>query len=218
MPLLAIESSTECCSLALRVGDEIFSRSVVEPRAHARLILPWTEELLAEAGIGFGQLDALAVSRGPGSFTSLRIGLGIVQGIALAHDLPVHAVSSLDVLAESADPDTNCPRLLALLDARMGEVYAAWYRSDGARRERIGEEQLLRPDQLSAPDSSRWNATGPGARAFGQVISQRLGEQIGFIVDDSWPQATALLRLAGTVEAVPGYRLEPTYLRDQVTG
>lgn len=218
MSLLAIESSTEACSVALRVGDEILSRSVLEPRAHARLILPWAGELLAEAGIGFGQIDALAVSRGPGSFTSLRIGLGIVQGIALAHDLPVHAVSSLDVLAASADPEANSPRLLALLDARMGEVYAAWYRSEKGQHERIGEEKLLSPEQLEAPDTNRWNATGPGARAFHDVIVQRFGEQIGFIIDDSWPQATALLRLASTVEAVPGHRLEPAYLRDQVTG
>lgn len=219
--LLAIEASTECCSVALQIGDDVSDRSALEPRAHARLILPWVQELLVEAGIGFGDLDALVVSRGPGGFTSLRIGLGIVQGIAVAHDLPVHPVSSLDVLAEDADPELEANHLLALLDARMGEVYAAWYRADNGQRQRIGEEHLLAPDQLEPPPTTghvRWLATGPGARTFRDAIGQHLGERVAFHSIESWPRATALLQLAPTVEAVPGHRLEPTYLRDQVTG
>jgi tRNA threonylcarbamoyladenosine biosynthesis protein TsaB len=218
MPLLAIESSTESCSVALSVGSDLLERQALEPRGHARLILPWAQALLAEAGIGFAGLDGLVVSRGPGSFTSLRIGLGIVQGIALAHDLPVRPVSSLDALALSADPEASSPRLLALLDARMGELYSAAYRAQAGRFERLDEEQLLGPAELELPDEGHWAVTGPGARAHTEALEQRFGDSISFIAEHSWPRARALLQLAAEVEAVPGHRLEPVYLRDQVTG
>ncbi len=216
--LLAIESSTECCSVALRVGDDILERSAIEPRSHARLILPWAQELLSEAGIKWSGLDALVVSRGPGGFTSLRIGLGIVQGIALAHDLPVHPVSSLATLAASADPDYKAERLLALLDARMGEVYAAWYHTVDGQHKRIGKEQLLAPALLAAPDHEPWLAVGPGSAVYSLKITEALGQQIAISEQRSWPQATALLHLADSVAPVPGHQLTPVYLRDQVTG
>lgn len=215
MNLLAIESSTESCSVALRVGDEILSRSVVEPRAHARLILPWAGELLAEAGMGFGQLDALAVSRGPGSFTSLRIGLGIVQGIALAHDLPVRPVSSLDALALDLAAAHPGRPFLALLDARMGEVYAGWYGAT-VPLERMDEERLLPPAGLARLHGSALLAAGPGARAHAEVLTSQ-----GFDLDPedkAWPDARAILSLAEQANPVPAWELEPLYLRDQVTG
>ena len=84
MNLLAIESSTETCSVALTVNGEVLEYYQHAPRQHAELLLPWVEQLMAEAGIGFGSLDAIAFSRGPGSFTSLRIGIGVVQGLAWA--------------------------------------------------------------------------------------------------------------------------------------
>jgi tRNA threonylcarbamoyladenosine biosynthesis protein TsaB len=221
MNSLAIESSTESCSVALQAGGEIAERWVVQPQGHAKTILPWAGELLAEAGLSYVQLDRLVVARGPGGFTSLRIGLGIVQGLALAHDLPVHPVSSLKALAESADPERTHSRLLALFDARMGEVYAAWYEQSDAGRSRIGEEQLCAPDALRAPDESAWFAVGPGVTSFRETLRSNYGDrlQLPDVDDDTiWPRATALLRLAGTVPAVAGHEITPTYLRDQVTG
>ncbi len=216
MPRLAIESSTEHCSVALQNGESVLSRDAVEPRAHAKLILPWSRELLSEAGIGFGDLDSLAVGRGPGGFTSLRIGLGIVQGLALAHDLPVHPVSSLDALAFNIAQDYPDRSILALLDARMGEVYAAWYQPTPSGPQRIGEERLLAPDALAAAHGTDWLAAGPGARAHADLLTQT-----GFELPDNdptWPDARALLELSRHIEPVPAYRIEPTYLRDQVTG
>lgn len=216
MNQLALETSTENCSVALKVGDRILVRESVEPRSHARLILPWVRELLAEAEIGFADLDSLAVSRGPGGFTSLRIGLGIVQGIALARDLPVHTVSSLDALAiniADANPDRS---FLALLDARMGEVYAARYHSTQLGPERIDDERLLDPAPLSPPNNEGRLAAGPGARQYTEVL-QRNGFEIAEC-DQSWPNARAVVHLAGTVEPVAGYEIQPIYLRDQVTG
>jgi tRNA threonylcarbamoyladenosine biosynthesis protein TsaB len=221
MKRLAVETSTECCSVALQNGAEVIQRRTVEARSHARLILPWAKELLAEAELGFGDLDSLVVSRGPGGFTSLRIGLGVVQGIALARDLPVHPVSSLLTLAEAADPDQQHTQLLALLDARMGQVYAAWYERRYGQRALVGPELLVDPDQLECPQAGPWLAVGPGTIAFGEILAEHLGGAVRLptpMDETTWPDAQALLRLADTEPAIPGHRVTPTYLRDQVTG
>lgn len=218
---LAIESSTECCSVALDVDGEVRERLAIEPRAHAQRILPWARELLDEAGIGFADLDGLVVSRGPGGFTSLRIGLGIAQGLALAHDIPVHPVSSLDTLAQTADPESRSTHLLALLDARMGEAYAAWFTVQNDQRARIGDELLVPPDQLQCPSPGPWQAVGPGAASFHEILKATLGSSVVLPTSDApavWPAARALLSLADTTPPVPGHQVTPTYLRDQVTG
>ena len=101
MNLLAIETSTECCSVALACGDEVVVRSEVAPRRHAELLLPMCDAVLAEAGLSRRQLDAIAVGRGPGAFTGVRLAISAAQGIALALDLPVVPVSSLAALAPS---------------------------------------------------------------------------------------------------------------------
>ncbi len=221
MNSLAIESSTESCSVALQAGEQVLERWVVQTQGHAKTILPWAGELLAEAGLSYAQLDRLVVSRGPGGFTSLRIGLAIVQGQALAHDLPVHAVSSLETLAETVDPEKTHPRMLALFDARMGEVYAAWYEQSGAGRTRIGDELLCAPEALQAPDDQPWFAIGPGVTTFRDTLRSSLGAALLLPKSDCdtvWPMASALLRLADAVPAVGGHEITPTYLRDQVTG
>jgi tRNA threonylcarbamoyladenosine biosynthesis protein TsaB len=174
-------------------------------------------ELAAEAGIGFDRIDALAVSRGPGGFTSLRIGLGVVHGVALAHDLPVQAVSTLSVLARAADPDQSAPHLLAVLDARMREVYSAWYRNTSDGHERIGDEQVGPPGSLAAPHPGPWLVAGSGLSVYPEPIGEALGESLGERQADTWPNARALLAVAAAVEPIDAWRLEPTYIRDQVT-
>ena len=87
MKLLAFETSTEACSVAVWVDGQVHERFEIAPRRHTELALPWAEALLAEAGIKRSQLDAIAVGRGPGAFTGVRLAIGIAQGIALALDL-----------------------------------------------------------------------------------------------------------------------------------
>ena len=102
MNLLAIETATETCSVALAVNGEVMELYEHAPRQHAELLLPWVQQLLAEAELGFTSLNGIAFSRGPGSFTSLRIGIGVVQGLAWASGRGVIPVSSLAATAQTA--------------------------------------------------------------------------------------------------------------------
>ncbi|MCY7313674.1 MAG: tRNA (adenosine(37)-N6)-threonylcarbamoyltransferase complex dimerization subunit type 1 TsaB, partial [Pseudoxanthomonas sp.] len=127
MKLLAFETATEACSVALYLDGEVIERHEIAPRLHAEYALPWAEQLLADAGIKRAQLDAIAISRGPGAFTGVRLAIALAQGIALALDRPVLAVSTLQVIATQAAG----PRILAAIDARMGEVYVGAFRREG---------------------------------------------------------------------------------------
>ena len=218
MNRLAIETATDFCSVALDVNGEIGVREAHAPRRHAELLMPWIRELLSEAAIDFRHLDSIAVSRGPGGFTSLRIGLGVVQGLGLAHDLPVHAVSTLSVLARAADPECALPHVLGVLDARMSEVYSAWFGLGPNGHELIGSEQVGRPEHLVAPHTGPWLAAGSGMAVYGEMIEKALEGRLDACRPDVWPHARALLALAGTVDALPVWELEPKYVRDQVTG
>ena len=164
MKLLAFETATEACSVALWIDGEVRERFEVAPRRHAELSLPWAEALLAEAGIDRAALDVLAVSRGPGAFTGVRLGISLVQGIALALDRPVAALSTLAVLAAGGSGPE--PNVVASIDARMGEVYA------GAFEVRDGEPIPLGPETVGAAEDVElpraegdWRATGTGSPA-----------------------------------------------------
>src|SRR6185437_7852342 len=126
MNLLAIETATEACSVALLYGEALIDRSELAPRKHAELVLPMAEELLAEAGISRKRLDAIAVGRGPGAFTGVRLATSVAQGLALALDIPVVPVSSLAALAMQAPK--NGAAILATIDARREEIYAGAFR------------------------------------------------------------------------------------------
>lgn len=211
MNLLAIETATEACSVALSIDGEIRQRFEIAPRRHGELLLPWVRKVMAEAELAFAGLDALAVSRGPGGFTSVRLGVAAAQGLALAHDLPVYPVSSLAALALNCDAE----RVLSLLDARMNEVYAGWYEvSTGGVRE-LAAECVCAPERL-ARESGAWTACGPGLSAHGEAIAARLGDALSGCKDDVWPDAAAVARLAGQYLPMAADRLQPVYLRDRV--
>lgn len=218
MMRLALETATDFCSVALEVDGKLYLREALAPRKHAELLLPWITELLAEADCNYADLDALAVSHGPGGFTSLRIGLAVAQGIALAHDLPIHPVSTLAVLAHAVDPEARGGPLLAVLDARMQEVYAGWFLTEDGRHVAAGPEQVLPPSQLVAPTAGPWRVAGSGLDQYPEAVEQALGVQMGEGLLQRWPHAKSVLALAGSVPAVPAWELEPVYVRDQVTG
>lgn len=218
MNRLAFECSGAWCSVALEAGGEVRTRQQHSQRGHAELLLPWVDELLAERGLRYGNLDALAISHGPGSFTSLRIGLGIMQGIALAHDLPIHPVSSLDATAEAHDPACQIAHLKVIMDARMDEVYVADYGLQAGRRQRLGDPQLTTIAALPAvAEREQWVAIGSGADRYAQALAKRFTATEMVVTPDVGPTAEAVLRLAADVMPVAAWSLEPLYLRHNVT-
>lgn len=121
--ILAIDTATEACSVALWNNGEKHALFEICPREHTQRILPMVQQVLAESGVTLNQLDALAFGRGPGSFTGVRIGIGIAQGLAMGAELPMIGVSTLATMAQGAFRVTGATQVLAAIDARMGEVY-----------------------------------------------------------------------------------------------
>lgn len=232
MKLLAFETATEACSVALWIDGEVRERFGVAPRRHAELALPWAEALLAEAGIARSQLDAIAVGRGPGAFTGVRLAVALAQGVALALDRPVVAVSTLQVLAAGAlgsgnpalgnDPDPFSPRrLLAAIDARMGEVYAAAFVQEGETLVARSPETVSPPEAVSLPGGSNdWHGIGTGFAAVEGALARRLQDRLVRVDAGALPHACDLARLAAAAhargEGLPPERIEPAYLRNSV--
>ncbi|AKC86126.1 tRNA (adenosine(37)-N6)-threonylcarbamoyltransferase complex dimerization subunit type 1 TsaB [Pseudoxanthomonas suwonensis] len=221
MKLLAFETATEACSVALYLDGEVRERFEVAPRRHAELALPWADALLAEAGVARAQLDAVAVGRGPGAFTGVRLAIALAQGIALGLDRPVVPVSTLAVLAAGAPADGPA-RILAAIDARMGEVYAgAFLRgSDGVAA--LDAERVLPPESVVLAEDAvgDWQGVGTGFAAAQGALAQRMAGALAPIDATALPRAADLARLAAAAYARGGAvapeRVEPAYLRDNV--
>jgi tRNA threonylcarbamoyladenosine biosynthesis protein TsaB len=218
MNLLAIETATETVSVALAIDGEVQERYQHAPRQHAELLLPWVEQLLAEAEIGFASLDAIAFSRGPGSFTSLRIGIGVVQGLAWASELPVIPVSSLAATAQTAFNEGINSALVAL-DARMNEVFTgAFEANSNGIMIPVSAERVCSPENVQVPAGSECYGIGIGFDRYPAL--NKLSGQLAGIRSDVWPKASSVLKLAQewllSNEALPAEQAQPVYLRDNV--
>ncbi len=151
--ILAIDTSHAICSVALNISEKITSRVSAAPRQHARQLLPMIEALLAEQGLRARDLDAIALVIGPGSFTGLRIGAGVAQGLSFATGVPVLCISSLAVMAMQAHLEQHCDLVSVCLLAREDEVYAASYQIVGEDPILIGNEQVCEPSlAIFTPD------------------------------------------------------------------
>ncbi len=231
MKLLAIDCSTEACSVALLTErGTVAEQFELAARQHTQRLLPMVDSVLAQTQVSLNQLDAIAFGRGPGSFTGLRICLGAVQGLAFGADLPVVPVSTLAALAQTAlvggafdDAITRQSsfRMVSMLDARMDEIYWAIYRMSGDWVEIEGQEQLSAPELLSLTDTDDENATFT-AIGSGWNYANRIPCRARFsdAVSNVLPKASAVAMLAER-EVSQGrlYRAEealPSYLRDEV--
>ncbi|MDN5781150.1 MAG: tRNA (adenosine(37)-N6)-threonylcarbamoyltransferase complex dimerization subunit type 1 TsaB [Luteimonas sp.] len=225
MKLLAFETATEACSVAVWVDGAVRERFEIAPRRHAELALPWAEQLLAEAGVAKAQLDAIAVGRGPGAFTGVRLAIAIAQGIALALDRPVVPVSTLAVLAaglrgvgaRSGQPE----HIFAAIDARMGEVYSAAFERRADELLALSQETVSPPGAVVLPgDAGGWQGVGTGFAAGEAALQARFGSRLAGVDAAALPHAADLARLAAIAfergEALPPERIEPAYLRDNV--
>lgn len=219
MKLLAFETATEACSVAVWDDGRVLERFEVAPRRHAELALPWADAVLAEAGIARAQLDAIAVGRGPGAFTGVRLAIGLAQGIALALDRPVLPVSTLAALALRAPADAG--DILSAIDARMGEVYTAAFRREGEGVAPLSEECVWAPDAVELPaGTQRWDAVGTGLAALDGALQARLQPRLGRVDAAALPHAADVARLAALDfadgKAVAAELIEPAYLRNNV--
>jgi len=238
--ILAIDTSTERLGVALLHGEVCAYRHLQLGTGHANQVLGLVAELLQECGIDRAALDAIAVCRGPGGFTGLRIAVGVAQGLALALDRPVVPVSGLRVLAAAAvgcaaatttTGDTVSRPVVAVIDARMGEFYAAAWKDAAAAlagAASLFPEALLKPEALveqvgqlvgSADRAYGGQFVGPGVTALA-ASGHDLAAVMGATVEPAWPDARilALLGRQGLLdgEGVSAEAAQPVYLRDQV--
>lgn len=218
MNILALDTSTEACSAALAVGDDIIERYHLAPREHANLILPMLEELLAEAQLLLSQIDAIAFGKGPGAFVGVRIAAGVTQGIAFAADLPVIPVSSLAALAQGAQH----AQVLAAIDARMEEVYwGAFIQDENGLVQLSGKEIVTSPAAVPLYEDSdgQWFGVGSGWQSYDHVLITRVQGLSGY---DGYrfPRAKHIAMLGKRDfqlgHAVDAAQALPSYLRNQV--
>ncbi len=228
--LLSIETSAEACSVALSIDGNTREKFELAPRRHAELILPMVSSLLAEAEWVLGQLDGIAFGRGPGSFTSLRIGIGVVQGLAWGADLPVVPVSSLAAVAQSAidqHPSPGVGRICVAMDARMQEVYTADFEVDvGGFVVPLGEARVCSPGDVctegatgARPEAAAGIcAAGNGFEVYPEL--EKLAGELALYLPDCWPRAATISRLAArwleNNEPLPAAQAQPVYIRNQV--
>lgn len=221
MKLLAIETSTIACSVALSVDGQVSERYELAPQRHAELVLPMAESLLAEAGLELAALDAIAFARGPGAFTGLRIAAAVTQGLAFGAGLPVIPVSTLAALAQGAASERGADRVLAAMDARMNEVYwGAFGRGEDGLVHALGAECVRPPEQVPAVEGDGWFAAGDGWAAHGAALEARLGVRLIGRDEARYPRAQDVARLALAVHRREGFlaaaQALPVYLRDRV--
>jgi len=214
--LLAIETSTEFLSLAALRGDAPVSLHVAAGQRHAELILDSIASLLARAGIEAADLDGIAYGEGPGSFTGLRIACGVVQGLASASGAKVLGIGTLLAVAEQSGAD----KVVACVDARMGEVYHAAYRRSGGEWKIDCEPGLWHPTEIPVPQDAAWTGCGSGFVAYGEALRARLGSALGAVLAEVAPTAAAVLNIArARFERGEGDAPEnaiPVYVRDKV--
>ncbi len=216
--IVALDTSTEACSVALQCGDNAIYRYKVEPRIHAKALLPMLNECLAEAGIKPRQLDGIAFSRGPGAFTGVRIATAAAQAIALGADIPVAPVSTLAAIAVRCYRETGNEKSAVAIDARMGEVYWGAYVAAGNIPQLQGSERVCSPNLVDKLDNS-WCAAGTGWQTYGQELSASSAAivQVGV---DPFPHALDVLSIGKALlergDGVTAENALPVYLRDNV--
>jgi tRNA threonylcarbamoyladenosine biosynthesis protein TsaB len=214
--LLAFDTSTEHLSVAVRHGDRLVVHNGVGGAQASTTLLPLIQRLLAEAGLALRDLDAIAFGRGPGSFTGLRTACSVAQGLSFGANVPLLPVDTLLAVAEEARHAFGAGQVVAVLDARMDQLYAARYdfAAAGPLGAREGEDEplLLSPEALEVP--SGWALAGNAFAAYGPRLAPASARH------EVLPTATAMLRLAPALLAagrtVAAAHAWPLYVRDKV--
>lgn len=225
LTLLALDTSTEACSVALFHRGEKTHINELAQRTHTKRILPMIDEILANSGLGLNQVDALAFGRGPGSFTGVRVGAGIAQGLAFGADLPVIPISNLTAMAQATFELHQAENVVAAIDARMNEVYFSQVVREKVQSDfgeffqwrEIISEQVCSPEQaINQLQNDNAFRVGTGWAAYSQFTEKNLtGSNIEL------PNALYMLELARVEylqkRTISALEIEPIYLRNEVT-
>lgn len=216
MKILALDTSTEYCSVALWQDGAVAERCELAGQKHSELLLKMLDGLLQDSGFRIQDMDGIAFGMGPGSFTGVRIACGATQGLALGADLPVAGICTLQALAEASGK----PRVIAALDARMGEIYhAAYEKRDGAWAT-VSEPCLCKPEDAPAMPGNGWFGAGSGFVAHHDKLNAHYAGQLQNTDGAAVPQAGAIAAL-GAIQFAQGRGVDaaqalPLYLRDKV--
>lgn len=222
LKLLAIDTSTEACSAALMVQGQILERYQCIPRAHTQLILPMMQAVLDEAGLKLRDLNAIAFTRGPGSFTGIRVAASIVQASAFAADLPVVLVSSLQCLAQTAYRELQALQVFAAIDAHLQEVFSATYRfhPETGLMQACSAEQLSLPQHCLANGLTNFVGVGSAWDQYHQVFETQFKNQLQQWFPQQYPKAIDAVVIAADAfqrgNVVTAGEALPTYLRETV--
>lgn len=196
MRILSIDTAATTGSVAVVAGETLLAEfTIARQETHSRRLMNMIEGALEMAGLGLTDMDGLAFTRGPGSFTGLRIGLSVIKGLAIVSGKPLVGVSSLEVLAHQA-PDRS--RLIfPMMDARNKEVYFAGYRfSEGIFR-RVADEAAVSPEAAADAITEECQLIGDGAYRYKTLLEERLGSRAEFAPpDDGIPRALTVARLS----------------------
>jgi len=230
MNILALDTSTEYLSLCLSLAGEVYAHDSHAGQSHSREILPALRALLDKAGVEIQDLDGIAFGAGPGSFTGLRIGCGVAQGLAFGAGLPVIGISTLMALAQNTQgkytksANTETERVIACLDARMGEVYHAAYVRNGDSWDEVSAPGLYKPDQVPPLDGDHWTGIGTGWAAYPELLKAAYGEQVSTVLLEALvydhPTAVSIAELALPLFKAglgrPAAEAAPVYIRNKV--
>jgi len=220
MNLLALDTSTEYLSLALLRAGETFTFDVRAGQMHSQIILPQIQALLNAADVQLKDLHGIAFGAGPGSFTGVRIAAGVAQGLGFGANLPVASICTLLALAEAS----GASKVIACLDARMGEVYhAAYEKMSGeihSEWQAVLAPGLYKPELVPAVQGHGWVGAGSGWQTYAEQLSLIYGEQLHAVQSQLLPTASAILRLAQPIfakgEAKAADEAMPIYIRNRV--
>ncbi|MGI5308887.1 tRNA (adenosine(37)-N6)-threonylcarbamoyltransferase complex dimerization subunit type 1 TsaB [Rheinheimera sp. WS51] len=220
--LLALDTSTEACSVALSINNQLLTLDEVCPQQHSKRILPMIQQLLSQAQLSLSQLDGIVFGKGPGSFTGVRIGAGVCQGLGFGANLPVYGVSTLAAMAQAAYRLKGAKQVVAAIDARMAEVYIAAYKLDATTElmQPILAETAVKPGVLSTLGlAGEVAGVGTGWQTYAQEL--QLKQAATYYDDILYPSAQDMLALALPAllagDFIAAELAEPSYVRDEVT-
>ena len=216
MNIIALDTSTEYCSLAVWLNGNIVSREILAGQRHSELLLPMLRTMLTEIGITLNQIDGIAFGAGPGSFTGLRIACGVAQGLAFAQAVPIVGISTLEALAQQVDT----AKVLVALDARMGELYFAAYEKTTTGWSSVHAPLLCRPETAPVVEGEGWTGCGNGFDLYHSILSEHYSNSLQQIIPGCYPHAREIVQLAAIQfargEGKAAEEALPVYIRNKV--